>query len=44
MEPPDGVKETLDPKPLPDVVDTSYPDGGVTTRLAVSELPDTVKD
>ena len=39
----DGVKETLEPKPDPVVVDTSKPVGADTTKLADKQFPETAK-
>lgn len=38
-----GVRDTLVPYPLPEVVDTSYPVGAVTIKLDVKAVPLTVK-
>jgi hypothetical protein len=42
--PPVSISMTPEPKPDPDVVDTSNPDGAVTTRFAERKLPLTVYD
>jgi hypothetical protein len=40
----EGVKETLDVKPAPEVVETLKPVGAVTTKLPDKYKPDTEKD
>jgi hypothetical protein len=40
----EGVKETLDVKPAPEVVETLKPVGAVTTKLPVRYKPETEKD
>ena len=42
-DPLDCVKVTLDPKPEPDVLETSYPVGAVTVMSFVRFIPEMVK-